>query len=379
MKWIDKYRGFAISIWIILLPFWDFGAGIFLGISFLISCLSFPGFRSAWRYSSLPWLLYGLAVFGSIWTLSIDIKYLYRLLPFALIPIAVNGHWKFIRTALPIGGIILCIYLINGAVISFVKTGDLSLIFYREFTGSLHQHVYLISYLVLGIISVFDLRLKLIYRIFFLIICMITIGIMGSKIGIFAMLFSSIPLLIGRIKEINPRYYFILVLIFGTFLLSQKFAEGRDMGHVFKPISPFWATGSFDTRIVQGQTAIQVWSNNKLRGVGPLKSQEELISEYARIDYRFGLKRGLNVHNQFLQYLSTYGLLGLLWITLAVIIVYRQNFLKSSMWIRKKGIAWILFFGCLFLTESYLERSLGITTWVLGWLWVIQDSENSLS
>jgi hypothetical protein len=208
---------------------------------------------------------------------------------------------------------------------------------------------------------------------------MITIGIMGSKIGIFAMLFSSIPLLIGRIKEINPRYYFILVLIFGTFLLSQKFAEGRDMGHVFKPISPFWATGSFDTRVVQGQTAIQVWSNNKLRGVGPLKIQEELISEYARIDYRFGLKRGLNVHNQFLQYLSTYGLLGLLWITLAVIIVYRQNFLKSSMWIRKKGIAWILFFGCLFLTESYLERSLGITTWVLGWLWVIQDSENSLS
>ena len=379
MKWIDKYRGFAISIWIILLPFWDFGAGIFLGISFLISCLSFPGFRSAWRYSSLPWLLYGLAVFGSIWTLSIDIKYLYRLLPFALIPIAVNGHWKFIRTALPIGGIILCIYLITGAVISFVKTGDLSLIFYREFTGSLHQHVYLISYLVLGIISVFDLRLKLIYRIFFLIICMITIGIMGSKIGIFAMLFSSIPLLIGRIKEINPRYYFILVLIFGTFLLSQKFAEGRDMGHVFKPISPFWATGSFDTRIVQGQTAIQVWSNNKLRGVGPLKIQEELISEYARIDYRFGLKRGLNVHNQFLQYLSTYGLLGLLWITFTVIIVYRQNFLKSSMWIRKKGIAWILFFGCLFLTESYLERSLGITTWVLGWLWVIQDSENSLS
>lgn len=110
-----------------------------------------------------------------------------------------------------------------------------------------------------------------------------------------------------------------------------------------------------------------------------MKIQEELMSEYDKIDYRFGLKRRLNVHNQFLQYLSTYGLLGLLWITVAIIIGFRQNFLKSSIWIRKKGITWLFFFGCLLLTESYLERSLGITTWVLGWLWVIQDSEDFVS
>ena len=379
MEGIDKYQGLIISIWIIILPFWDFGAGMFLGLAFLMSCLSFPPFRSIWRYSSLPWLLYGLAIFGSIWTFSVDIKYLYRLLPFVLIPVAVYGHWRSIRMALSIGGIIICIYLMITAIISFVKTGDLSMIFYRNFAGSLHQHVYLISYLGLGIISVFDLRLKLKYRFSFLLICIITIGLMGSKIGILAILFASIPLMMGRIKNINPRYYFILVLIFGTFLLSQKYSKGRDMGHVFKPISPFWATGSFDTRIVQGKAAIQVWSDNILRGAGPLKIQEELMSEYDKIDYRFGLKRGLNVHNQFLQYLSTYGLLGLLWITVAIIIGFRQNFLKSSIWIRKKGITWLFFFGCLLLTESYLERSLGITTWVLGWLWVIQDSEDFVS
>lgn len=379
MKGIDKYQGLLISIWIILLPFWDFGSGVFLGLAFLISCKSFPPLRSLWKYSSLPWLLYGLAVFGSIWTLSVDIKYLYRLLPFVLIPVAVYGHWRSIRMALPIGGLILCIYLIITGVISLAKTGDLSMIFYREFTGSLHQHVYLISYLGLGIISVFDLRLKLKYRILFLLIYLITIGLMGSKIGILAILFASIPLMIGRVKSINPKYYFILVLIFGTFLLSQKYSAGRDMGHVFKPISPFWATGSFDTRIVQGQAAIQVWSNNIWRGVGPSKIQQELMSEYDRINYRFGLKRRLNVHNQFLQYLSTYGFLGLLWLITAIIIGYRQNFLKSNIWIRKKGITWVLFFGCLLLTESYLERSLGITTWVLGWLWAIQESEDFVS
>jgi O-antigen ligase len=151
------------------------------------------------------------------------------------------------------------------------------------------------------------------------------------------------------------------------------------MGHVFKPISPFWATGSFDTRIVQGQAAIQVWSDNIWRGVGPSKIQQELMSEYDRINYRFGLKRRLNVHNQFLQYLSTYGFLGLLWLITAIIIGYRQNFLKSNIWIRKKGITWVLFFGSLLLTESYLERSLGITTWVLGWLWAIQESEDFVS
>ena len=84
------------------------------------------------------------------------------------------------------------------------------------------------------------------------------------------------------------------------FFLSQNFSDGRSLGHVFRPISAYWATGSFDTRIVQNTAAINIWSENFLFGVGQTKIQDELMIEYQNENYRFGLKRKSNVHNQIL-------------------------------------------------------------------------------
>ncbi len=387
MRLITKYQSLLVSIWILLLPFWDFGSGVFLGFAFLLGCLSIPSKRILWNYASLPWMFFGLAFFGGVWTLSFDMSYLYRLLPFALIPVATIGQWKSIRIALPLGAMSICSFLIITAGISFLGNGNWSVIFYRDFTQPLHQHIYLITYLCLAILSVFELNLKLFVKNTFILVCFIAIGLMGSKVGFLAI--ACVSLIIGfthvrkrlshSTKKSRIKYFAFIVLISLIFTLSQLFSSGRELGNVFKPISPNWATGSFDTRVIQNKAAIEVWSNHLWRGAGVVNVQNELIDEYQNINYRFGLKRGLNVHNQGLQYLSTYGLFGLIWIIVSCLIAYRTNFREASEWKVKKAFVWVVFFGFLFLTESYLERSLGISTWVLGWVWVLQDSEEMIS
>jgi hypothetical protein len=314
-----------------------------------------------------------------VWTLSLDLKYLYRLLPFFLIPIAVSGHWRWVRSSLPIGGLILCLYLLSNSLYSFWENGDLSQIFYRELTGSLHQHIYLISYLSLGIVSIYEIRLRRTVQIIFHSIVLITISLMGSKIGLFALLVTTIFYQKNIVSNFRRKYLVFLFFILGIFALSQKFSDGRSLGHVFRPISAYWATGSFDTRIVQNTAAINIWSDNFLFGVGQNKIQDELMIEYQNVNYRFGLKRKSNVHNQILQYAATYGLIGLLWISVGFFLSYRINFLHFDSLQRRKAIVYIIFFGCLFMTESFLERSLGISNAVLGWLWIVCRDQDFVS
>jgi len=379
MKFLNQCHGLILCIWIILLPFWDFGAGLFLGMAFILGCFSRTPFSKLLNLSFLPWSFFFLAILGGGWTLSLDLEYLYRLLPFFLIPIAISGHWHWVRSSLPIGGLILCFYLLSNALFSFWENGDFSMIFYRELTGSLHQHIYLISYLSLGIVSVYEIRLNRTLQFIFLSIVLTTISLMGSKIGLFAFLIAGIFYLKNLISNFRRKHLIFLFFILGIFSLSQKFSQGRSLGHVLKPISAYWATGSYDTRIVQNGAAINIWSDNFLLGVGQTNIQEELMREYQNVNYRFGLKRRSNVHNQILQYAATYGLMGMLWIFLGVFMSYRINFSNADSLQKRKAVVWITFFGCLFITESFLERSLGISITVLGWLWVIYRDQDFVS
>lgn len=379
MKSLNQYRGLILCVWIILLPFWDFGAGLFLGMAFILGCFSKTSFLKLFNLSLLPWSFFFLAIFGGFWTFSLDLKYLYRLLPFFLIPIAVSGCWRWVRSSLPIGGLILCIYLLSNSLFSFWENGDLSLIFYRELTGSLHQHIYLISYLSLGVVSIYEIRLRRTFQIIFLWIVLTTISLLGSKIGLFALLIAGIFYLKNIVSNFHRKQLVFLFFILGIFSLSQKFSDGRSLGHVFRPISAYWATGSVDTRIVQNTAAINIWSENFLFGVGQTKIQDELMIEYQNENYRFGLKRKSNVHNQILQYAATYGLLGLIWISLGFFLSYRINFLHFDSLQKRKAIVCIIFFGCLFITESFLERSLGISSAVLGWMWVACKDQDFIS
>ena len=357
-----------LSLWVLFLPFWDFGAGVALVLAFLSAVL--PNLQAAkqkWLDSASFWPLWGIVLMvgvGSILHEGASLQTHLRLLPIVLL------FWSFdretIQRSLPLGASVVMLYLLVGGLIRLWEGADASVLVYRGLLAGLHQHVYLGTYLLLGAVAVhqsaFSSRLKAIYWA----ITLLFLGLLGAKM-LMASAFLAALWWVYRAKHL-PRWAVpAAVLLLLGFGLAQGLSEGRALGHVLKPVDPYWATGSVDTRVVQAKAALKAWAEKPWLGWGPADKQAALEGVYAEWNYRFGLKRHLNVHNQFLEWTLSYGLVGLGLLLVAAMAGIRR--LPKAPW----GLI-LLYFGSLWLTESFMERSLGVALFALVWAWMADQA-----
>jgi O-antigen ligase len=139
-----------------------------------------------------------------------------------------------------------------------------------------------------------------------------------------------------------------LIAVFLVILPSE-----RGLGKFLKA-DPYWATGSVDSRVVQAKAAWRLIEQQPLLGYGVDRVQPELDRVYREWNYRFGIKRQLNVHNQFLQLWVGIGLLGMgIWLIGLAYCAIKLNWNRGA---QALAITVLL----LLLTESMLERAMGI-------------------
>ena len=125
--------------------------------------------------------------------------------------------------------------------------------------------------------------------------------------------------------------------------------------------SAFEVTNS-QSRFVRLGASWKTFLEHPVIGTGKVKAQERRRYYYDQMQDERALKQDLNAHNQYMEYLSNYGILGFL-IFIGVLIYL----VSLSLGLKQFNI-YILFlcvFLFAFMTESVLERSLGIKFFAL--------------
>jgi hypothetical protein len=114
--------------------------------------------------------------------------------------------------------------------------------------------------------------------------------------------------------------------------------------------------GRIDTRAQIWANGMEVFKEHPVFGVGIGDVKDALMEKFILYDFERGQERNFNAHNQFLQIMVTFGMVGL-----AVFLV----FWASIFWVSwKKRNVFLFFFGLIglvnFWTESMFEKQIGV-------------------
>ncbi len=141
-------------------------------------------------------------------------------------------------------------------------------------------------------------------------------------------------------------------LILGNRVNRERFTEMVDLEQDYTENK----YGGRSLRIQKWLNAVETWQNNIWIGTGAGDSQDELNATYKNNGFSLALQHNFNVHNQYLQTLMGYGVIGLLLLGIM---------LFAFLWYawQNKNVFLLFFLGIIllsFLTESMLERQTGI-------------------
>jgi O-antigen ligase len=338
---------------VILMPWWDLGSGIAFAAAALLSLASARG-----RWRPLPvdlalWSGFAAIAASALWTSAPSFETLLRWSPLIYIPLAMRRQHRAWSGGLIAGGILLALGLLGNGIVQSIKAESLRSFLYRDFAEFAHQHSYLTLYLGLAAAALSaDTWFPPVLRRLTLLLFALVVLLAGSRMGIAAVSVGALWWYLGRttLRAVLPKVLAAcaLIAVFLVILPSE-----RGLGKFLKA-DPYWATGSVDSRVVQAKAAWRLIEQQPLLGYGVDRVQPELDRVYREWNYRFGIKRQLNVHNQFLQLWVGIGLLGMgIWLIGLAYCAIKLNWNRGA---QALAITVLL----LLLTESMLERAMGI-------------------
>lgn len=258
------------------------------------------------------------------------------------------------------------------------------------FVGGIHFYFLLTSY------KQHKITKALFFNIFLLIISLLTVLVVNTRMAIFILFLSyliiGLNLLMDKTflkKKVKFVLSFFLVIgiVFCFFAnkfpyVKTKFSDGvfkniEKIGRVDEIENAITQTGTLVFRLSMWSAAIDLSQDNLIFGVGASRGKNELVKHYSKTGQNILAKNKFPVHNQFLDFLLKFGLLGLF-----VVIVFMFN-IGYLAWFTKNPI--LISFFVLFLlsnlTDDFLIRFDGI---VFSGLWVsvfskfIVDNNNSV-
>ena len=338
---------------VILMPWWDLGSGIAFAAAALLSLASARG-----RWRPIPvdlalWSGFAAIAASALWTSAPSFETLLRWSPLIYIPLAMRRQHRAWSGGLIVGGILLALGLLGNGIVQSIKAESLRPFLYRDFAEFAHQHSYLTLYLGLAAAALSaDTWFPPALRKATLLLFALVVLLAGSRMGIAAVSVGGLWWYLGRttLRAVLPKVLAACALI-AVFLVILPSERGRGK---FLNADPYWATGSVDSRVVQAKAAWRLIEQQPLLGYGIDRVQPELDRVYREWNYRFGIKRQLNVHNQFLQLWVGIGLLGMgIWLIGLAYCAIKLNWNRGT---QALAITVVL----LLLTESMLERAMGI-------------------
>ena len=275
-----------------------------------------------------------------------------------------------------IGNILSIIYCLVYACIKSLKTNTISVFFYNELSQFMHPS-YMSMYLVFNTLIITyriikntnseNYHSKKIIILFIInTLFLVFIALLSSKSGI---IFLGIWLFILTIREILRKKYYLLIYMLILFSLlsvtllsikdnptTRRFKEARNEIQNYNNKSQNEKTGSSDTRIEVWKASVQILINNPFIGVGTGDIKDELLIQYQKNKYLTGVQNQFNCHNQFLQFVLIFGIIGG---TLFIVII-SITFKKAMITNNTVLILFLLIISFNMLLESILESKAGV-------------------
>lgn len=164
--------------------------------------------------------------------------------------------------------------------------------------------------------------------------------LMAMLIGIF-LIFKFFPQTINRFKELTYTQY----------NYSNK---GKESHYNMEVTKEQWNGANF--RLAAWQCGWNLFKQHPFVGVGLGDKRDELMKEYEKKDFQFGIATKKNVHNNYLDILMSTGVIGLLLFLLGWILFPIYYSVKKKDWLAVLIICTISF---ALITEIYFDRTMG--------------------
>lgn len=180
--------------------------------------------------------------------------------------------------------------------------------------------------------------------------------LLSVRISIVALVLTGAVYLISQRKRFSPKYFYLILagcaLIPVLFYLSPSFQEK------FNPYTPQGEEISdVGSRKIHWQAALdQISKNNVLIGEGTGDGHEGLYENYKKFGFETGFLERYNAHNQYIEIVLYYGVIGLIVLIAMLAYAFRKNLLQKDYF----AVAVIMMFSVFMITESILQRHDGI-------------------
>ncbi len=240
------------------------------------------------------------------------------------------------------------------------------------------QPLYMAVFYLMAIIFCFDLtRIDLPNRkIYFTIGIILFFGIvlLSSRTGL---LLSIIILLVKLLEKSYQLKMRKLIMLFSPFLilglvLTMSIPTLKKRVLNFNENISSYSGASLRTKI--WKNSFEVFKGSPIYGYGFYKSQEELMNQYKKTNFRRGFINNLNSHNQYLQTLLDSGIIGFVFLLLMLIfplknisnipltyslfqIIIIISLIPESFFLRQYGVLFYSFFSSIFYISHYNRKT----------------------
>ncbi len=344
------------------------------------------------RFAVLFSLLYVVHLIGLIYTsnLKFALTDLEIKLPLLFFPIIITSDWIVLRkhlNTLLFSFIIGCLgastISITNSLFDYLRTNDLDSFFYDRVSFLMHSSYYAMYLCFAIIISIYLFRQtnnKVRYFLPFLMLLFLTnIILLSSRAGLLMLAITFLMSLLFIMYKRKFRYLIIVsFVLFSSVYIVYNFAPATMQRiEILNPLSMMKSDTSKvddinnrDTRLVLAEMSFVIISSNPILGVGTGDVKDALINQYKINNFKLGITQKLNSHNQYLQFLVTFGIVGFLifiismyypfifqlkiknWLFIYFIVLVSINFLFESILETKAGVEFYAFFSILILLAA---------------------------
>ncbi|MCF7566776.1 O-antigen ligase family protein [Sabulilitoribacter arenilitoris] len=324
----------------------------------------------------LPFLMYLISL---SWTdnLQVGLKYVEKTLSFCVLPIAIfilkpfkttlqiRNFNKIFVIASAFSVVITMIYLLFNTDNIFNQQNtyfaNIKLREAIELTPVIGEHaIYFSLIMAVALLLLFYNRFQNRWLNVFLSLLFITgIIIASSKGVILSILLVGILLAFQEIKNKRKVVVVVLLSFFGlgviTYLspIKERVNEIVSTKHIY-PKGDYY--NSFNLRMAIYNCSFSLIKGTPIMGYSPGDIQQELNECYKKFNTNAFHKTNYNTHNQYLDYILSFGVIGLVIILFSFAYFLRIAIINKN----KEYLNFLILFYLVFLTENILVRNTGI-------------------
>ena len=328
-----------------------------------------------WAVVSLPFLL---NAFGLIYTdeLRKGYDFMVRLIPFLCLPFVAilqpevfTKNYKKLGYALFVGCLVVALYSWGNAIVDIANQQKP----WKELIGPLYSHHNLVKHLdlhaaylsiciytAIGFVvmqfKTFNKQKKVIFAMAIVILIAFMFHLLSRNAMIYFLLASVVYLIYQKNWKILAGGFVTVILIaIGAYNVKHNYLRDR----LFKSLNLFEKETQFskkDDRFDRLAASYEIFKERPIIGYGTAAESKHRRLVYQRNKDKVAYERNFNAHNQFFEYLSTFGLVG----ALSFLVFF--GFLFFETFKQKNGFFVFVFVGLFLacLTESIFERSQGV-------------------